>query len=152
MLTWDDRYSDFDRIRSRRSEQVRRREMTNDDVIKRKEERKALPSFAMKSSSSKTQKQSKPLFPFLEFLMLLSFFRYPEKWVLPVLFMVSSSLGKKQNKQTNKTTFPNMVILLILISFLGAVACFSSLLLVYFCLSSWEHGKKISKNYLLWKF
>jgi H+-transporting ATPase len=40
--------------------------------------------------------------------------RYPERWVLPVLFMVSAALG--------------------------LVACLSSLLLLYYSLSSWEPG------------
>jgi len=40
--------------------------------------------------------------------------RYPERWVLPVLFIVSIAIG--------------------------AVACLSSLLLLYFCLTSWQSG------------
>jgi len=40
--------------------------------------------------------------------------RYPERWVLPILFIVSISLG--------------------------AIACLSSLILLYFCLTSWEEG------------
>lgn len=38
--------------------------------------------------------------------------KYPERWVLPIIFMVAISLG--------------------------AIACLSSLLLVYFCLTSWH--------------
>jgi len=38
--------------------------------------------------------------------------KYPERWVLPILFMISISLG--------------------------AIACLSSLLLLYFCLTSWD--------------
>jgi len=38
--------------------------------------------------------------------------KYPERWVLPILFMVSVSLG--------------------------AIACLSSLILLYFCLTSWD--------------
>jgi H+-transporting ATPase len=38
--------------------------------------------------------------------------KYPERWILPVLFMASISLG--------------------------AIACLSSLLLLYFCLNSWD--------------
>jgi H+-transporting ATPase len=38
--------------------------------------------------------------------------KYPERWILPILFMVSISLG--------------------------AIACLSSLLLLWFCLTSWE--------------
>jgi H+-transporting ATPase len=38
--------------------------------------------------------------------------KYPERWILPVLFMVSVSLG--------------------------AIACLSSLILLYFCLTSWD--------------
>jgi H+-transporting ATPase len=41
--------------------------------------------------------------------------KYPERWILPILFIVSSALG--------------------------AIACVSSLILLYFCLSSWDpHG------------
>jgi len=38
--------------------------------------------------------------------------KYPERWILPVLFMVSISLG--------------------------TIACLSSLILLYFCLTSWD--------------
>jgi len=38
--------------------------------------------------------------------------KYPERWVLPIIFMVAISLG--------------------------AIACLSSLLLLYFCLTSWD--------------
>lgn len=38
--------------------------------------------------------------------------KYPERWILPIIFMVSISLG--------------------------AIACSSSLILLYFCLSSWD--------------
>jgi H+-transporting ATPase len=38
--------------------------------------------------------------------------KYPERWILPIIFMVSISLG--------------------------AIACLSSLLLLYWCLSSWD--------------
>lgn len=40
--------------------------------------------------------------------------KYPERWVLPILFMVSVALG--------------------------AIACVSSLILLFFCLTSWEEG------------
>jgi len=40
--------------------------------------------------------------------------KYPERWVIPIIFVVAISLG--------------------------AIACLSSLLLLYFCLTSWEEG------------
>jgi len=46
--------------------------------------------------------------------------KFPERWILPVIFMVSISLG--------------------------AIACLSSLILLYFCLTSWEKDNFFQKS------